>query len=63
MGGGAQELKVINFVFACIVYVSIRIRRNIRRRKQEINCGGRGSEIRSEGQLFALKREIPSFGS
>ena len=43
---GAQELKVIIVVRACIVCVSIRIRRNTRRRKQEINssfCGQRGS--------------------
>ena len=43
---GAPELKVIIFVCACIVYVSIRIHRNTRRRKQEINssfCGRRVS--------------------
>ena len=39
---------------------------NTTRRKQEIKssfCGRRREGVCSEGQIFALKGEIPSFGS
>ena len=62
---GAQELKVIIFVCACIVYVSIRIRRNTRCRKQEMNssfCGRRGSGSVLKGRYFLLREKFLPLG-
>ena len=54
------------FLCACIVYVSIRIHRQYtmekaRNKPKLLCCRGR-ERVSSEGQVFALKGGIPSFG-
>ena len=65
-GRGHRSLKLL-FLFVFVLSVCpFGYTYNTIRRKQEINssfCGWGRKRVRSEGQIFALKGDILSFGS